>query len=331
MKALKQLSVYTCIAISLFLLAACQSPATVVTKLYLQDIEVSGPINEPPIHITDSTTSKVTITPCISFGTKNSLEGRIDGHTLVNGDGIFQIDTVYNDNNNTYYFQETPGANKYQFKGNNLNWNIAEINAALDLDFKLSKSFALFLGANYAVVNQEPVWGGLFGFGIMSLGEKSAFRLDAGLTIQEIPYEAYTVVTVTETGPYYTESYVTGYYDVNKTTHFNPFINLVINSANSDWLLNLFLQAGYSTQGLVDFEPEDEVVHDPLFYNRVYITEDQRGELTIGIINLTPGVYFNLGKTGKLILGARMLWISQIEEADNNFFLRPVLQFSFNM
>jgi hypothetical protein len=310
-----------------FTMISC-TPSTTVTKIYLQEVEVYGPINSSPVHITDSSETGVTISPRISFNTKNTLNGKIDQHTLVNSQGVFQIDTIFN-NDGTFYFQETPGANKYPFEGRNLTWYIPDITASLDFDFKISKSFAIFAGGNYSVVEQKSVWGGLIGIGLMGTGKDAAFRFDVGLSIQEIPYNAYTIVSVTNTGTSGTDSYVADYYDISSKTQYNPFAALTINSFNRDWLFNVFLNAGYRSQSLINFTPEDQVYHNPFYYGDVYITEDNRGEATAGIIDITPGLYFNFGDTGRILLGAKFNWIVQIEELDYPFQVIPMLQFDF--
>ena len=313
-----------------FLLFICCSPSTTVTKIYLQDIEVSAPINQSPVHITDSTQTGITVSPRISFNTKKTLQGKIDNHTLVNSKGLFQIDTVFN-NDGTFYFKETAGANKYPFNGNNLRWTLAELTASVDFDFKVSRSVSLFMGANYSVVNQKSLWGGLVGLGLMSSGKNTGIRVDLGLNIQEMPYDAYTLVSVTQTGPSGTSNYVVDYLDALSDTHFDPFINLTFNSSNPDWLFNIFVQAGYSIQSLVDFTPETEVDHNPFYYNNVSITEDLRGEATAGLINITPGIFFNFGDTGRVLVGTSLYWITQTEEVDNSFYLVPMLQFDFSL
>ena len=170
-----------------FVLNGC-SPSTTITKIYLQEVEVSGPINSSPVHITDSSATGVTISPRISFNTKNTHTGKIDEHTRVNSQGVFQVDTIFN-GNGTFYFQETPGANKYQFDGKNFTWYTSDVTASLDIDFKISKSFAFFVGGNYSVVKHKPIWGGLFGIGLMGTGESAAFRLDVGLNVQDMPLQ----------------------------------------------------------------------------------------------------------------------------------------------
>ena len=306
------------------------APSTTVTKIYLQEVEVYAPINNSPVHITDSSETGVTISPRISFNTKNTLKGKIDQHTLVNSQGVFQVDTIYN-SDGTFYFQETPGANKYPFEGKNLTWYIPDVTASLDFDFKISKTFAVFAGGNYSVVEQKSVWGGLFGIGLMGRGTDAAFRFDVGLSIQEIPYNAYTIVSVTTTGTSGTSNYVADYYDISSKTQFNPFAAITINSFNKDWLFNIFLNAAYRSQSLINFTPEDQVYHNPFYYGDVYITEDNRGEATAGIIDITPGLYFDFGDTGRMILGAKLNWIVQIEDLDSPFQVIPVLQFDFTL
>jgi hypothetical protein len=306
------------------------APSTTVTKIYLQEVEVYGPINSSPVHITDSSKTGITISPRISFNTKNTLNGKIDQHTLVNSQGVFQVDTVFN-SDGTFYFQETPGANKYPFEGKNFIWYTPDVTASIDFDFKLSKSFALFVGGNYAIVKQKSIWGGLFGIGLMGSGKDAAFRFDVGINIQDMPYDAYTIVSVTKTGSTGTSNYVADYHDISSKTQFNPFAAVTINSYNRDWLFNIFLNSGYRTQSLVNFTPEDQVYHNPYYYGDEYITEDNRGEATAGIIDITPGFYFNFGDTGRILLGAKFNWIVQIEDLDYPFQVIPMLQFDFNL
>lgn len=306
------------------------APSTTVTELFLQNVEVSGPINSSPIHISDGTESAITISSRFSYNPKNNLTGKTGEHTLVNQQGVFQFDTVFN-SNGTFYFRETPGANRYSYEANNLSWNLADVSLSLDFDLKTSRSFALFFGGNYSAIKQKSMWGGLVGIGLMSNSSNSALRFDIGLNIQEIPYNAYTIVSVTRTDNSGTINYITDYNDISKKTMFNPFAALTINTSNPDWLFNIFLFAKYGTQSLINFSPENEVYHNPFYYGDVYVTEDNRGEATAGIIDLTPGLYFKFGETGRILIGAKMNWIVQISDIDNSFFMMPVVQFDFKL
>jgi hypothetical protein len=319
----------------LLIIISC-SPSTTVTKLYLQNLEVSGPINQTSVHITDNSVSSIVISPRISFNTNRMFKGKVAGHSKVNSDGYFQLDTVFN-NNGTFSFKEAQAVNNYDFAGNNLIWNLAEFNASINFDFRLSQVFALFAGINYSVADQKSIYGGLAGVGFTTKNEKTAIRFDFGINIQEIPFNALTIASVTYTNSNSSTNYVVDYDDLGKGTHINPFANLTFNTIHSDWLCNLFIQAGYSTQDLSNYTPETIVEHGyyyfPIYYNSndVYITEDLRGEATIGIINITPGIFFKIGNTGRLVIGSRLFWLSQFEKADNSFYVTPMIQFDFGL
>ena len=157
--------VTSCHIILLGLLSGCKTthiPTTTVRTLNLQEAEVSGPINQPPIHITDSIDApSITVTPRFSYNSQTAIRGEIGGHTLVNEEGIFQVDTFYN--YGSFTLKETPGANIHRYSGKNFTWNVASVYAALDLDFRLSRNFGLFLGVNYSEQNKTNTLGGTAG------------------------------------------------------------------------------------------------------------------------------------------------------------------------
>ena len=70
-------SIYPLLIVITFVAVAC-SPTSTVTKIYLQDIEVFGPISQLPVHIADSTESGITISPRFSFNTK-----KLSGEKLI--------------------------------------------------------------------------------------------------------------------------------------------------------------------------------------------------------------------------------------------------------
>ncbi len=56
-----------------------------------------------------------------------------------------------------------------------------------------------------------------------------AFRLDAGLHIQSIAYDAYTIAEIEETSFWgSTEEYVLFYHDIDNSTHFDPICKFYI-------------------------------------------------------------------------------------------------------
>ena len=307
------------------------------TTIYLQEIEIDGPINQSPIHFTDSTeTPSITFSPRFSYTTKNDVSGKVAGHTLVNEYGFFEVDTIFNPDGTINRYEEVSGANRFQYQDNNLFWSVPSVNAGLDIDIKLTRNLALFGGVNYSSENNKSLWGGNFGLGLFGVGKNYiAFRLDAGAHIQSIAYDAYTVESVEYTGSSGADDYVIFYHDVDETSHFNPFINLTINSCSPNWIFNFFVNAGYSWQTLADFEPAepDEDYYDDYYYFDFYreIVYDLRGETTIGFFHFTPGLTFDFGEYTRLLVGTRFYFISQLNEASSSLFVMPMMQVDFSL
>jgi hypothetical protein len=204
----------------------------------------------------------------------------------------------------------------------------------LDLDFRITRNFALFTGINYAGSSNKSTWGGTAGLGLFGEGNGMAFRLDAGLHFQSINYDAYTIAEITESGIFSSsEEYVIFYHDIDNSTHFDPFVNFTYNSAKRDWVINFFLNAGYSVQTLLDFDPKT-VDYDwyffPPFVYHTTTTYDFRGETTAGFAHLTPGVYFNLAEKSRILLGVRFYFETQLKDATKQTFILPLIQVDFS-
>ena len=312
---------------------------TVETRtIYLQEIEVSGPLNESPIHLSDSAdTPSITFSPKFSYNTKNTVTGMVSGHTLVNEDGIFEIDTIYNPDGTINHYEKTTGANRYQFNENNMTWYLPDIVMSLDVDVKITRNFALFGGLNYTSTNNRGLWGGNFGLGLYGASKKGfGFRLDMGAHLQSIYYDAYTVEDVVITGPSVSDNYVIFYHDTDESSHINPFINFTVNSCNPEWLINFFINIGYSGQTIIDFEPEetdDNYYDDNYFYHDSYreIVYDRRGTKTIGLFQFTPGLTFYFGENHKLLLGTRFYFLTEFDSASPKSFILPMVQVDFNL
>jgi len=307
--------------------------------IYLQNIEIFGSINQSHIHLSDSIkTPSVTFSPVVSYNTNSNFMNNIPGHTLVNENGVFQIDTFYNNDGTINHFEKTPGANINTYQGKNMSWSISSITLGLDMDIKLTRNFALFGGANYSSDNNKSLWGvnlglGFFGFTKDELG----FRLDIGAHFQNIAYDAYTVEDVRITCPSNNEEYLIFYHDINQSTHFNPFINFTFNTAITDWPVNIFVNFGYSAQTLVDFEPRDKDeryksnhYHYPYYGdNYIEIVYDNRGESTTGFFHFTPGLHFKFDQWIRLIIGTRFFFETQLDNATAKTFIFPMMQVDF--
>ena len=280
---------------------------TVRDTLYLQAAEVTGPIVPTPVHLTDSEdTLSITISPWLNYITTNNLHGDIK-------QSFYRLDTLY----------EPPD--------HSLVWNVATINTGIDVDIALSKVVALSFGVNYSSQNNFNELGGNVGIGFNTNVPEIALRFDAGLQLHSMHYDAYTIVyrTVEEFWGN-TKSYTFFFHDVGESTHFDPYFSLTFNTAYKSWPVNVFFNAGYVIQTLFSFEPR--TIRE--YYgstNTEYIKTDKRGSSTAGFINLTPGVYFCLDESSRILLGSRFYIESSISNSDPNFLVIPMIQVDFRL
>ncbi len=303
---------------------------TVNQTLYLQNIEVTGPMNNPPLNITTGQKQgSFTISSRFSINDNKQISGRIEKHSYVDPQGIYRVDTIFN-NDGTRYYKES-NLNSREFNGNNLKWNLPGFSAAVNMDYSAGDHIALNLGLNYSVQNQNDFLGGSAGLGFFTENEGSAFRFDAGIMWQSLSYEAFTVI-ITEKTPLFGSSSTTidFFRDRNKSTNWNPYASLTFNTSSKAAPLNFFLNLGYFSQTLFDFEPSNP---NPEFYpfGLTVIRNDQRGESTTSFLNLSTGVFINMTEKSRIILGVRLMKETQIEETSKSLFVLPVLQFDMNL
>src|SRR4030042_1733567 len=146
--------------VAIFVASCANVNQTTVQKIYVQAVQLEGPVNQVPVHITrDSKPHQWRIVPRVDIVNARTFDGQIEGHTGVNSQGVFQVDTVRDNGGNIVGFQEPSGVNSRGFRGRNLEWKLPGVNASLDFDYTLSKDFSVVFGFNYALVGQKDFWG----------------------------------------------------------------------------------------------------------------------------------------------------------------------------
>ncbi len=301
---------------------------TTVQNIYVQDVQLKGPVNESPIVITrDTKPHQWRIIPRLEVINTKSVTGQIEGHTAVNGSGVFQVDTLRNNQGYIIGFEEPRGVNLFGFRGQNLEWKLPGVNAALDFDYALGKGFSIAFGLNYAMVGQQDFWGFRGGIGLHGEGEAAAFRLDVGAHVQSLSYDAKTVIT-SQTGA--SSPSVVFFSDRATDTHVNPYAALTLNSVSSAWPVNFFVQLAVNSQSLINFEPRtlDETVDRDIFGNTV-ITTDMRADKSVTFISVTPGLYLDITSSARFLVGARIVKQMQLEAMSSDQMVFPVVQFDF--
>ncbi|QQS36672.1 MAG: hypothetical protein IPM56_01570 [Ignavibacteriales bacterium] len=311
---------------ALILFSGCTSTEQVI---YLQDIKVTGPVNVPPVHLMqDGEDASVTISPRVIYhNNSKNISGKVEGHTKVNEFGVLQLDTIMQDGRPTLHFSD---ANRFDYDKDNFSWSMPEISAGLDIDFKISKLFAVGMGIGFTNSNSTSLINGNVSVGTYSVKENFSLRFDLGILFQEYQYFASTVV-VTTVRPAFTSEYtiVSLFRDRGKEMHLNPFVQLTYNSSVETLPVNFFLSFGIFGQTLTDFEPNE---YDPefsgLFLNNV--VDDTRGESSAAFINASPGFFFNVTPNHRIAFGARCMYAMGIEELSKKFFVFPFAQFDFS-
>ena len=297
MKTLKNLSsefhIKTAIVISiLFSFCSC---TTITDTLYVQDVEVKGPINQPPIRVTGKDSASFTISPKFFINSNKSYNGLVEGHTQVNSEGIFEVDTITSGNSVTY--QEAAGSNNYEFEGENLHWVTPDYFVGLDIDIALSRKIALSGGFSMSGKDKTNLYGYRVGLGFYSASDNFGVRFDGGLIWQKYSYNAASVV-IRDDGSADREVFFFG--DKGSSTNLNHYLSLTLNTIYNDLPLNFLVNFGYSGQSLIDYEPNH---YDDEYYlfDPYYRVEDMRGEAYAAFINVSPGMYISLTKWSRLV------------------------------
>ncbi len=289
-------------AILIILLGGC---TTVTQTIYVQNVKVDGPINQPPIHVTDKNQNEsITISPKFYLNTTNTQTAGLN-HTNVNRTGNFQVDTVFNSDGTWSY--KVSNTNTYQFKGRNLSWNLPSLYAGLDVDLPMSRRVSISGSFNFS--NQEDInlVGGSVGLGFNSQNKNSTMRIDVGLTFQEYWYDAATVV-VTETQPAFGDktTVVSFFRDTNKNTSINPYISVTYNSDYEKSPVNFYLGLSYFGQTLFDYEPQKP---DPIYYpfTTTTVTSDTYNKVSTAYVGINPGIYTKISDNSRIMFGVSIL------------------------
>lgn len=287
--------------------------------LYLQDVSIKGPASQPPVHITNGNMEKkLRISPHISFdaGRNRTLAGQLDGHSPVDANGIYRVDTIIN-SNNTISFREN-AANTMPFTGRNLHWTTPSTSFGVDVDYTMSNHWALSVGTSYSTIEGNGLWGYRAGLGLYHENPTTAIRVDVGAQWQELLYNASTVVV--------TSGYAVGFFhDKGKSMPMDLYGAFTFNTRREDWFTNIFAQIAFSKQSLAKFKPT--IVEPVLFpFPPLAVVHDERATFSSTFFVITPGVYFNIDPTVRILIGVRINHQTQINESSPDTMVLPFFQ-----
>jgi len=314
--------------IPFLLIFIVQGCTTIRQTIYLQNIELNGPVKAPPLNITNNKQNEqVTFSAGVSINSTKKVQGKVGNHSKVNSSGFFQADTISINGQRAY---KDAGTNNYEFSGNNLQWNQPDFSLFLNSDLKLSEFFAFSIGFNYALQNQTSLIGGNLGFGNYNEFSSGAYRIDIGINFQQVLFDAASVVftEISQNGS--STSTVSFFNDVDKKTTINPYFSITYNSKFKDSPINFFISAGYFSQTIINYTPSS-VNRNYYPFGISVITVDARGEATSGFINFTPGFYLSVMDNIRIDFGIRILKETQIESLSKSFLVMPFLQYDISL
>ncbi len=303
---------------SVLVLTGCSN---IQDTIYLQDIEVSTPLNVPPINLTtDASEGKVTISPKFYFNEIGYIEGNLE-HSPVNSFSQFEVDTIDN--------RLVPSSNnKYNYSGKNLTWNIPDVLVGVDLDVPLGKVVSIIAGFNVSSKENTELWGGNLGVSLRALSDYSAIRFSGGINWQQNKYFAETVV-IRQYTPLFGEQETSVYFfnDTDKETEMNLYLSLSYNSNFPDFPVDFYLGTSYFRQTLFDFAPTNPDVIITPFYT--YTEIDARGEYSAGFFNLSPGIFTDISYFGRVVGGINFIFGTSGNNEMETSFIVPFVKFEF--
>lgn len=271
---------------------------------------MDGPLNPPPIRITkDKSAGTITLSPRLTLNTIPEVSGNIGTRKYLN--------TVHD--------------SLFPYETKNLFWNVAKYSFGLDFDVAITNSFAIAGGLNLSTVNQNTLIGGSIGIAMYQEKNGMAARFDAGILVQELYYEAKTVV-VTTIDPIWGSptTDVFYYYDKDKNAGIDLYAMLTFNSTMRDFPVNFFLNLSYFSQTILDFNPRTQTDLRYLFLGIEKTIEDARGEASSSFLSASPGIFLELTEWSRLVLGARILYDIGLDSSSKDLFILPVIQFDMH-
>lgn len=287
--------------------------------VYFQNIEVKGPVNNPPIIATTyKSLGKIIVSPRLNINQNVNLAGQVNT-PKVNSENIFQIDTIDG------RFKAS-SKNIYDYKGNNFYWRTPNVTGGVDFDIPISFKSSVLASFNFSSANNLELYGGSLGFSFYSISPGNhAIRFSLGLTLQQIAYNANTIIIQDVDGfSYSSQNDVILCTDVNKSSNVNVFLSLTYNTSFTEFPLNVLLNASFFTQTVIDYA-ENHPNQEFIFVSR---TINNETNYRTGFFTLSPGLVFDISEWNRIMIGATLMFnTTDLKTMDSN--ISPMLKIDF--
>lgn len=293
------------------LLTSCASQS-----VYLQNLRSDGSLVKPPLFMTNNPQEgDVRVVPKIAVHVPQTLVGRTHGHSKVNTSGVYQVDTV--DENGVVRFIERAGVNKNSFQGRNFRWEPPKINASVDVEYFVTKTFSVVAGANYTPGRGRSFLGAAAGVGFSFESKNLGLRIDLGAHWSSVAYDVEYVVASKLFGD--SDARVEVFRESGTSSYLNTYGAFTLNTKITGWPVQGFLQLGINRQKLVELDRQTSFSGNSLVLQ------------SASFFTLTPGVYFNVVPTLRVVAGVHLSDETELLEADPGVLVAPFLQFEVGL
>lgn len=226
--------------------SACQ-PQTI----NLQEVDLIALSIKNPVKIVEPVdTARLDLNFNFSINNKKKYETNLSGHTKVNKNNIYELETVEGEE----YFLEHKNVNTYDFKGNNLTWEISSFTGLVNMDFKSSKSIIVTLGVQYSKYQTKEFYGFNVGLALYHNFENLGLRFDTFIKNQEVFYNIQYIKA---------EEYDDNIRKVfvieknEKDNNYNMGYMLSINTTFPNWFINIFANYSFGWRTFYNISPEN--------------------------------------------------------------------------
>lgn len=291
------------------------APGCAVEDVYLQNLRADGPVTLPPVHVTtDSMAMKLRFSPRISWNNRTGITGRIDGHSLVNSRGVYEVDSSVFPSGTVY--RENPNVNTSQFRGKNLEWNTPQVQVGLDMEYAVSNGFALTGFVEYSRNTQTDFLAMGAGMAVLFGKGEIGGRLEGGVLYRDVSYDLQYVVTsrvgFSSTPDVYFRS------ERRKDQTVNVYGALTLNTKSPTSLVNGLLSLALSGGSLISMG-----VPSP--------TGGSAGDVQGGstLLSVSPGIFIDIGREVRFLTCVRFVVPLGVEDAAPSSFIMPMAKFEF--
>ena len=315
-----------CFVILSFLIFSSCGITTVTRTAYLEDAQIQGQINTPPLHITNEPKGgTITFSPFISISQNQGVSTFVEADSY-NDKFVNKAKSIPAEGLQINGIKENPNTTS-SAQSSNLIWDISKASGGANAELYFSEHVSIVGSLNFSMGGNNSFTDGSVGLAYFSASDNSAFRLEGGLLFNSYWYDAFSYV-VEKYSNTYTGSTINTYYyyDKGNSSSLDYYFTFTINSANKESLVNYFFQIGYFRQSILDYHPNGfDPGHYGLIFPDIQVTNNTGLKSTIGYIGMYPGIYFKFASNLRCDLGARILYATNLDSYKVNVW--PAVQF----